>query len=155
LKRMMAVLFLFLGGVGLLLCIAGLVGIWPARTAVETRLSQLFERVEGLLAAGSEDLHIVRGAIARGRESLIEDTKPPAPMPQDAANRRLLLKTLSKTLSRELPPKTVDLRATMTRVAEASVVLQVVLADVGKLPLGAANRAEDDRLEGVGELLRE
>ena len=98
LRRIMAVLFLLLGGAGVLLCLAGMVGVWPARTHVESRLSLLFGRVEGLLTAGSEDLRIVRGAIARSRESLVEFKKTPAPMPEDAGKRKLLLKTLSRTL---------------------------------------------------------
>src|SRR5438105_14354269 len=104
LRRILAVLFLLLGGAGLLLCLAALIGVWPARSALQDRLGSLYGRVDGVIDTAGQDLRVVREALGKSRETLTAYKNATTPTSPDAGKRRLLLRTLSASFGKELAP---------------------------------------------------
>src|SRR5262249_19117882 len=130
LRRILGAVFLLLGGAGFLLCLAAMIGVWPARTALQGRLGSLYGRVGGAVVAAGEDLGVVREALARRRQTLTAYKNAPPATPENAAKRKFLLKAVSTTLGKDLAPNSAQLRTTMTRVAEGSVVVEAFLRDI-------------------------
>src|SRR5439155_5676468 len=138
--------------VGMILCAAGIVGIWIVRPPLRERLTRVFDRVDGLLDTARRDLVVVQVAVNRSRQELAAFRQ--APREGAAASKRQgLRKNLSRTVARELAPRSGDLRATLGRVAEASVALNGLLAGADKLPFAAPAGLDAESMGDVHETL--
>jgi hypothetical protein len=146
-KRILGVIFLLLGTVGFLACVAGVVGVWKVRDPLRERLAQVVAQVEEVLGRAKVDLGAVHTALARSQTDLRELKNAP-PAEQDRSR-----KLLAQGLARKLGPGTGDLRASLTRVAEASVVLDNVLQEADALAAGRGDRLNAGDAEDLSKKL--
>ena len=146
-KRILGLIFLLLGTAGFLLCVAGVVGVWVVRAPLRERLAQVVARVEEVLERAKVDLGAVQTALTRSQSDL-KKLREAKPQKQDR-----LRQAMAQNLSQQLGPGTGDLRASLTRVAEASVVLENVLQEAGALASGRGERLDAGDAEDLSKKL--
>jgi hypothetical protein len=154
-KRVLGGALLLLGGAGLVLGVALAAGVWYVRARLQERLGPVVARVEGAIDAAAGDLRTFRESVARARQNLEAVKAAPAPPDKNAAKKRLLAKTLTKTVHREVAPQATALHATLGRVTEGAVVLSTLLEDVDKFSFAASGSLDTEGLRNAGEALAE
>ena len=145
-RRALAGLALLLGAVGLLLSLAGGVGVWVIRPTVSTKATLVFGRVEAALDVADQGLAHVKTSLARAAERLDkvrEEQRQLAREPQRGdATRRFL----ARTVQQRVAPEIGNAHEKLHTVAEAAVVVNSVLEDVGNFPFLAVTGLDVDRL---------
>src|SRR5436305_534006 len=97
-----------------------------------------------------------RGDLPDGLGHKVRGPQVTAAPPGPAAQRkRRLVKTMVKTVHRELGPQAGDLHATLGRVTEGAVVLSTLLEDADKFSLAASGRLDTEGLRNAGSVLAE
>jgi hypothetical protein len=152
-KCILAGLTLLLGAVGLLLSLGVGVGVWMVAGPVSERAARVFDRIEAALDAADRALDQARTSLARAAERLDSAGQEQAklaeqPQPNNAA-RRVLARTVQQRLGSELGAAEEKLHA----VAEAAVVVNSVLEDVGSLPFLSTSGLDLDRLAEMNHRL--
>jgi hypothetical protein len=156
-KRILAGLTLLLGAAGLLLSLAGGVGVWIVKGPATAKATRVFGRIEAALDVADQGLDHVKTSLARAAERLDsvqeEQRKLAREPPKFNAARRLLARTVQQRIAPELG----DAHETLHTVAEAAVVVNSVLEDVGNFPFLSVTGLDlgrlteiNSRLSGVG-----
>jgi hypothetical protein len=149
LKRILAALVFLLATVGLLLSLAGGVGIWVVKGPVTERATKLVGRADAALDVAERNLREVKESLDRAAErleALKEEQRQLAGQPQRGdAIRRLL--------AQQFAPQFDNAHETLHTVAEAAVVVNSILEDVGNFPLLATSGLDTDRLADINERL--
>ncbi len=134
-KRIVAALTLLISIAGLLLSIAGGVGIWIVKPPLMAKTAYVFDRVETALDVASQGLDHVKTSLARAAERLEtvkEEQRKIAQQPQTGGTMRRLM---ARTVQQRMAPEFSDAHEHLHTVAEAAVVVNTVLEDVGNFPL--------------------
>jgi hypothetical protein len=152
-KRILAGLVLLLGAVGLLLSLAGGVGVWVVKEPVTDCTTRVFGRIETALALANGGLGQAEVSLARAAERLDgareEQRRLAQEPPQGGAARRLLVRTIEQRIA----PEVGDAQQTLHTVAEAAVVVNSVLEDLGNLPVLSTSGLDADRLTEINSRL--
>jgi hypothetical protein len=133
-KRALAGLTLLLSVAGLLLSLAGGVGVWVVEGPATAKATRVFERIDVALGVADQSLEQVKTSLARAAERLDgvrEEQRKLAQGPRTSnPPRELLARTVRQTIAPELGTAHEKLHT----VAEAAVVVNSVLEDVGNFP---------------------
>jgi hypothetical protein len=152
-KRILAGSALLLGAAGLLLSLAAGVGAWVVKGPVTARATRIFGRMDAALDAADKGLDHVKNSLARAAEHLDsvkqEQSKLAQQAPKKAAQQRILARTVQQKISPELG----DARGALQTVAEAAVVVNSVLEDVGNFPFLSAAGLDSGRLTEINSRL--
>jgi hypothetical protein len=156
-KRIVATLTLLLSTAMLLLSLAGGVGVWLVKEPVTAKATHVFERIDAALDVAAQNLSQVKASFARAAESLDrarQDYRKLAQQPQRGTGLR---RTLAQMVQRQIAPELGDIHEKLHTVAEAAVVVNTVLEDVGNFPLLSTSGLDlgslsemNHRLAGVG-----
>jgi hypothetical protein len=148
-KRLLGILAFLLGAAGLLLSLAVGVGVWVVKEPVTARLMHISERVDGGLDLVEQKLDHARTSLANAAERLENVKQERKQLPKESQRwdfaRRAMASTVQRTLAPELGNAHKDLHA----VAEAAVVVNSVLEDVGNLPFLSETGLDMDRLAEI------
>jgi hypothetical protein len=117
----------------LLLSLAGGIGVWVIRGPVQAKAAYVFERVEGKLDIADKGLEKVKATLARATERLDGVREEQRQLAREPRNS-FLQRKLARTVQSALAPTLGDAHETINTVAEAVVVVNSVLEDVGNLP---------------------
>jgi hypothetical protein len=153
LKRILAGFTLLLGAAVLLLSLAGGVGIWMVKEPVTDRATRVFGRIEAALDIADKGLDQVKKSLARAAErldSVRDEQKKLAQKPQKINPLRRLL---ARKVQQNIAPEVGDAQEKLHTVAEAAVVVNSVLEDVGNLPFLSAAGLDSDRLKEINNRL--
>jgi hypothetical protein len=133
----------------LLLSLAGGVGVWVVKEPVRAKATHAFERVEGALDVADQSLDHVKASLARAAERLDgvreEQRKLAANPPKLNTMRRFLTQTIQQRVAPELG----DANEKLHTVAEAAVVVNSVLEDLGTFPLLSVTGLDVDQLRDL------
>jgi hypothetical protein len=130
-KRILAGVVFLLAPAVLLLSLAGGVGIWIVKEPATTRATRLFGRIEAALDDADKGIEHVKTSLARASDRLISARKEQRRQPrQNNAARRFLARTVQQTVAPELG----SAHETIHTVAEAAVVVNSMLEDLGNFP---------------------
>jgi hypothetical protein len=133
-KRIVAGLVLLLSAAGLLLGLVGGGGVWIIKGPVTERATRVFGRIEAALDVADQGLDHVKTSLAKAGERLEsakDEQRKLAQQPQpNSAVRRMLARTVQQRIAPELENANEELHT----VAEAAVVVNSVLEDVGNFP---------------------
>jgi hypothetical protein len=152
-KRIAAGVVMLLGVVGLVVSLVAAVGVWVVRAPVLARTTAIFGRVEAAIDTADRGLDHAQTSLARAGErleSLREDQKKST---EDPGKSAALRRGMARTLQQRLAPELGDAHATLHTVAEAAVVVNSVLEDVGNVPLLATSGLDVDRLDDFNRRL--
>ena len=154
-KRILAVPILLVSVAMLLASVAGGAGVWIVRAPVTAKANRVFERVDQALTMAEENLDLAKASLKRAAENLDsardEQRRLAKESQKGSGLRRKLARTVQQKVARELG----DANEKLHTVAEAAVVVNSVLEDVGNLPLLATSGLDMDRLKEMnGNLAR-
>jgi hypothetical protein len=152
-KRILAGLTLVVAMAMLLLSLAAGIGVWLLKEPVTSRAMHTFGRIDAAFGVVDQGLEQVKGSLARAAERLDnvrEEQRQLAPEPQKAnATRRLM----ARTVQQRLAPEVGDAQAKLHTVAEAAVVVNSVLEDMGNLPFLDATGLDLGQLSALNNQL--
>jgi hypothetical protein len=133
-KRILAVLILLVAAVGLLLSLAGGVGAWMVKAPVTEGATSVFERIEAALKVADESLGQVKASLARAAERLDSAREEQRTIAQNPPRGAVLKRRLARTVQQRIAPELGDAHEKLHTVAEAAVVVNSILEDVGSFP---------------------
>jgi hypothetical protein len=152
-KRILGALGLLLSVVGLLVSLAVGVGVWVIREPVTTRLTQIFGRVEGGLDLADRSLDYAQKSLARAATHLEEVRKEQKDLSQAPKKDSATWKLLSRKVQRKFGPELDEAHQKLQTLAEAVVVINSVLEDLGNFPDLAITGLDKGRLEEMNDRL--
>jgi hypothetical protein len=150
LTRLLAVIAFLPALAVLLLSLAGGVGVWVVKEPVTTKATRIFERVESGLDIADRGLDHARTSLEKAAERLEnakEDQLKIAQEPQSARRR------LARTLQRTVAPELSEAHETLHTVAEAAVVVNSILEDLGSFPFLSESGMDTDQLSQMNSSL--
>ena len=130
-KRILAAVVFLLAAAVLLLSLAGGVGVWVVKGPATARATLVFERIEAALDAADQALEHGDTSLAGAAKRLEEVREEQKGKPPPPGWRRTLAQTLQQTIA----PERGSPHEQLLTVAEAAVVVQSVLKDLGTFPL--------------------
>jgi hypothetical protein len=153
-KRILAGLVLLLSVAGLLLSLAGGIGVWVVKEPVTAQATEIFGRIEAALDVADQGLAQVKSSLTRAEERLSEareEQRKLAQQPQQTGvMRRLMVRTAQQAIAPEFND---ELHNKLHTVAEAAVVVNAVLEDVGSFPFFSATGLDVDQLTQISNSL--
>jgi hypothetical protein len=152
-KRILAGLTLLLGTAGLLLSLAGGVGVWIVKEPVTARATRVFARIEAALDVADKGLDHVKTSLARAAERLDSVKQEQRKLAQGPRRNSALGRLLARTVQQRVAPELGNAHETLHTVAEAAVVVNSVLEDVGNFPFLSAAGLEVGPLTEINSRL--
>jgi hypothetical protein len=149
-RRLVAVLFVILGVVGLLASIAGIAACWYLRPGVTGKLSYTCERTEAVLDVTSASLKRVETSLVQARTDLATVPKEP-PAPQLSPAKKVALRRVTNGFLSQFD----NAGQTLTTVSDAAVVLNSLLEGMGEIPLVHMTPLDVDQVQGAAGKVRE
>jgi hypothetical protein len=145
-KRILAGLALLVSGAALLLSLAGGIGVWIVKGPTTAKATRIFERVEAALDIADQGLEQVKASLARAAERLDSTREEQRRLAQEPQRGSSLRRTLARTVQQRVAPELDDAHEKLHTVAEAAVVVNSVLEDVGNFPFLSVAGLDMDRL---------
>jgi hypothetical protein len=133
-KRILAGLTFLLALAGLLLSLAGGVGVWLVKEPVTEKTTRIFGRIEAALDVADQGLDHVETSLARAGERLDSAREQQRKLAQEPQTGGALRRMLARTVRQSIAPELGDANEKLHTVAEAAVVVNSVLEDVGSFP---------------------
>jgi hypothetical protein len=152
-KRILAVLTFLLATVGLLLSLAGGIGVWMVKEPVTERVTWVFERIEAALDKADQNLDHAKTSIARAAERLDTARARERRIAQEPQRGGTLRRMLARTVQRSIAPELGNANEKLHTVAEAAVVVNSVLEDVGSFPFLSVSGLEVESLTEMNSRL--
>jgi hypothetical protein len=148
-KRILSGLVFLLGVAGLLLSVAAGVGVWLVKEPVTTKATRVFERIEAALDVADKGLGHVKTSLARAAERLDGARAEQRQLAQDSRNSGAAQRFMARTVQQLIAPQFTDAHETFHTVAEAAVVVNAVLEDVGNFPFLSVSGLDLDHLREI------
>jgi hypothetical protein len=134
-KRILAALTILISVVGLLLSIAAGVGVWMVKAPVTAKATYVFDRVETALDVASQGLDHVKTSLARAAERLEAVKEEQRKIAKEPRTGGMVRRLMARTVQQRVAPEFSDAHEHLHTVAEAAVVVNTVLEDVGNFPM--------------------
>jgi hypothetical protein len=152
-KRILAGLTLLLSAAGLLLSLAGGVGVWVVKGPVTAKLTRIFERLDAALDLADQGLDHVKASLARAAERLDSVREERRQLAQPSGVASTAKRFLARSVQQGIAPELGDAHEKLHTVAEAAVVVNSVLEDVGNIPFLSIPGLDTDRLAEINKSL--
>ncbi len=152
-KRILVGLTFLLATVGLLLSLAGGIGVWMVKEPVTERATWVFERINAALDVADQNLDHAKTSLARAADRLDTaraEQRRIAQAPQRAGTMRRML---ARTVQRSIAPELGNAHEKLHTVAEAAFVVNSVLEDVGSFPILSVSGLEVESLTEMNSRL--
>ncbi len=154
-KRILAGVILVLSTAMLLIMLAGSVGVWIVKEPVTDKATEVFQRIEAALDLAEQKLGLVKTTLARATERLDSARQEQRQLSQDPARNNIARRLLARKIQNLIAPQFVDANEKLHTVAEAAVVVNSVLEDVGNIPFLGTTGLDLDRLAQMNSRLAE
>jgi hypothetical protein len=148
-KRILGILALLLGATGLLLSLAVGVGVWVVKEPVTARATHISERVGAGLDLAEQKLEHAQTSLANAAKRLEKVKEERRQLPKESQRWDLARRAVARTVQRSFAPELSDAHEDLHEVAEAAVVVNSVLEDLGNLPFLSETGLDMDRLEEI------
>jgi hypothetical protein len=153
LNRILTGFTLLLGAAVLLLSLAGGVGVWLVKGPVTERATRVFGRIDAALDVADTGLDQVKKSLARaaGRLDSVREEQRELPQKQEKINP--LGRLMARKVQQNIAPEIGNAQEKLHAVAEAAVVVNSVLEDVGHLPFLSVTGLDSGRLTDLNNRL--
>jgi hypothetical protein len=152
-KRVLAGLTLLLSTVGLLISLAAGVGVWIVKERVTERATHVAGRVEGALDLADQSLDQVNASLARAAKRLESAKEEQRKLAEDRPPGHALRRVMARTVQQQVAPDLGNAHENLHTVAQAVVVANSVLEDVGNFPFLATSGLDTERLSEMNRSL--
>jgi hypothetical protein len=139
-------LIILLGTAGLILSLAAGIGVWVVKEPVTTKTTRLFGRVENALNVVDSGLHEVKSILARAAERLETVKEEQRDSSREPNKKDMSRRLIARTIQERISPDFGDAHTSVGTVAEAAVVVNSVLDDIGNFPFLSETGLDLDRL---------
>jgi hypothetical protein len=154
-KRIVAGLVLLLSAAMLLLSLAGGIGVLMAREPATVKATDVFERIDFALDIADKKLAFVKTALARATERLESARKDQREIARQQKGGFDKRRFLAQSVQQLIAPELGNANEKLHTVAEAAVVVNTVLEDVGNMPFLAESGLDLDQLSDMNNRLGE
>jgi hypothetical protein len=154
-KQIIAGLALLLSTAGLLLSLAGGVGVWFVIGPATAKATRIFARIDAALDLADRSLDLVKSSLARASERLQGVREEQRKLAQEPRKTNPLGRILAQTVRQRIAPDFSDAHEKLHTVAEAVVVVNSVLEDVGNVPFLTVAGLDMGRLTEINGRLAE
>jgi hypothetical protein len=134
-KRILAGLTFLVSLAMLVLSLAGGAGVWVVKEPVKAKATHVFERIEGALDIAEQNLGQVKASLARAAERLDSVREERRKLAGNPPKLNSMRRFLAQTVQQRVAPEIGDANEKLHTVAEAAVVVNSVLEDVGNFPI--------------------
>jgi hypothetical protein len=152
-KRILAGLSFLLATAALLLSLTGGIGIWIVKEPVTAKATRIFERVYAALDIADEGLDHVKTSLARAAERLDSAREEQRRLAQGPRQNNVTQRLLAPMVLPRIAPDFGEAHQTLHKVAEAAIVVNSVLEDVGTVPFLSVTGLDVGDLTRVNSLL--
>jgi hypothetical protein len=152
-KRTLAALVFLLGTAGLLLSVAVGAGVWVVKGPATERATRAFGRIDAALDVAEQGLDHAQGSLARAAERLDGVKQEQRKIAEGPQRNSALGRLLARRVQQRVAPELGDAHETLHTVAEAAVVVNSVLEDLGNFPFLSASGLDLDRLAEMNSRL--
>jgi len=152
-QRILAGLTLLLAAVVLLLFLAGAIGVWIVREPLTTKATGVFKRIDAALDVADQGLGQVKTSLARAAQRLGETREEQRKLAAEPVKQTALTRLLARTVQQKIMPDVGAAQDKLHTVAEAAVVVNTVLEDIGDFGFLSAAGLDLDRLNDMNSRL--
>jgi hypothetical protein len=154
-KRALAGLVLLLSAAGLLLSLAGGVGVWVVKGPAEAKATSAFDRIGSALTVADQGLEQVKASLARAADRLGGVREEQRKLARGPRASNPLRRMVARTVQQQVAPEVGAAHEKLHTVAEAAVVINSVLEDVGAIPSLSVPGLDLGRLHEINGRLAE
>jgi hypothetical protein len=147
LRRFVGVVALLLSGVGIVGCVAGIVGIWRFYQGASEKVQKVSARLDVGLRRVSDVTQNVRHSVEKARAEVAEFGKESADLGGGEEKSRRASRTLRTLVQQKVGPSMGDLGGRLATLSDAAVAASALIESVGELPPGRMGRLQPDQLE--------
>lgn len=141
------------GAAGLVLCVAGLVGLWTVYTEVVRRVDRVFGGADRALADVQGNLRAAAGRLRETEAELEAARKREADLAAQPPAERGPRRERSRKAVEALGPEVREARATLVKATEAALVANGLLEALAELPGVERVNVDTDQLEEASDRL--
>jgi predicted component of type VI protein secretion system len=152
-QRVVAVIALAISAAVLLACLIVGVGVWVVKPRVTAKATTLFGRVDSALNVAEENLDLVQASLGRAAQRLDDAREEQRKLAQEPPPNSALTRVVARSVLPRVAPDLGTAQEKLHNVAEAAVVVNSVLEDVGNFPLLSATGLDLDRLTEMNSRL--
>jgi hypothetical protein len=154
-KRILAGFALILASTMMIASLTVGIGVWFVKEPVTRRATSLFDRIEAALGAADFGLDQAKSSLSRALIRLDEIAAQQRKLMQDPPKIDPGRKFMARTLQKKFASEFGDAQAKLQTVAEAAVVVNSVLEDMGNIPGLSMPGLQGSKLEAIGGQLSE
>jgi hypothetical protein len=152
-RRILAGIVFLVATAMLLLSLAGGVGVWIVKEPATAKAAHVFERVEAALDKADQGLDHADASLGRAAERLESARQQQRRLVREPGKLDVARRFLARTVQQKIAPEMEDAHEKLHTVAEAAVVVNAVLEDVGNFPLLSVTGLNVDRLTEMNNQL--
>jgi hypothetical protein len=152
-QRIVAVIVFVLSAAMLIACLAVGVGVWVVKPRATAKATTVFGRIEAALDVADENLGQVQASLARASERLDSARQEQQKLAQEPQPNSALTRMVARSVLPRVAPDLGNAQEKLHNVAEAAVVVNSVLEDVGNFPLLSVTGLDVDRLTEMNSRL--
>jgi hypothetical protein len=152
-KRILAGLVFLLATAALLLSVAGGVGVWIVKGPATDRATRVFGRIDASLDVAEQGLDHAQASLSSAAERLESVKQEQRKLAQEPRRNNALGRLLARTVQQRVAPELGDAHETLHTVAEAAVVVNSILEDIGNSPFLSTSGLDLDRLTEINNRL--
>jgi len=142
LRRLAGAFLTLLGMLGLVACVAGIVGVWRVHQPVTQRADQLCDRSVQLLNVAVDTLQQVQAGLDKASSELGEfHARSREPTDSDPLKQRVR-QNVMRRLAGDLLPQMASVQRNLVMVSESAIVLDALLEQMDQMPLTSLGRID-------------
>src|SRR5262249_32208357 len=149
-RRILAALTFFLSAAMLLASLVGGVGVWIKKGPATAKANQVFGHIEAALEVAAENVGQVKSTLNRAAERLNDAREQQRKLAQEPSNSALR-RTLVRMVQRGIGPDLDNAHEKLRTIAQATVVVNNVLDDLGNFPFLSMAGLDLDRLTEMND----
>ena len=154
-KRILSTTVIFLSALGLVLCLAGIVGVWLINTPLTERLTGTFDRIEAVLVFSQDRLDRVNNNLSETQDLIIGMNKTVVEVGNQLTENSPTLKYLSDTVGTELVPK-VETTAEVVGTLRGTIIsINDTLVTANSIPFVDLPTLPMEQLAAIDQQLQE
>jgi hypothetical protein len=151
LRRFDGVMVLLLSTVGIISCVAGIIGAWIYYQTVSEKVEAISDRVDaGLLSVSAADQNVGR-AVEKARADVANVGKESAGLGGGGERSRRASRTLRALIQQQAGPNIDELGGRLATLSDAATATSSLLQSLQELPPGRSRRFEPDQLKRRAE----
>jgi hypothetical protein len=151
LRRLGGAIVLLLSTVGIVSCLAGVVGAWVFRQEASERVQAASARIDVGLQRASAANQNVRRAVGKARADVAEVSTGSGDLGEGGEKGRRASRTLRTVIQKQVGPNIDDLGGRVATLSDAAVAVSSLLQSFQELPPGRTGRINPDQLERWGD----